>query len=373
MISAAEFCAELDRRGFTVASGVPCSYFGGPIALLGGRPGRYLPAPNEGAALAIAAGAALAGGRPYLMLQNSGLGNLINPLTSLTMTYRIPVLAFVSLRGWPDPAHDEPQHEVMGTATHALLDTLRIHHGTMRSDADPTEFRALLDAAHTELAAGRPAFILVEKGAVGSVPVPPALGREALNSAEVMRLAARAAGETGLIVASTGYTARELFAVADRPGNFYMQGSMGHALAIGLGLAHTDPGRPIIVIDGDGSALMHLGTFSVVGHHAPANLIHLVLDNGMHESTGGQPSTSGTTDFAAVATAVGYRTAVNCHTAGDLELFLRMAPSSPGPHLAAIPTGRRAGQAPPRATSSAAPHILAARFANTAQRKGLES
>lgn len=373
MISAAEFCAELDRRGFTVASGVPCSYFGGPIALLGGRPGRYLPAANEGAALAIAAGAALAGGRPYLMLQNSGLGNLVNPLTSLTMTYRIPVLAFVSLRGWPDPAHDEPQHEVMGTSTHALLDTLGVQHGTLRADAGLSGFRALLDPAQTELAAGRPAFILVEKGAVGSVEAPPVPDRESLIAADVVRTVAHAAGADGLIVASTGYTARELFAVADRPGNFYMQGSMGHAMAIGLGLAHSDPDRPVIVIDGDGSALMHLGTMSVIGNQAPPNLIHLVLDNGMHESTGGQPSTSGTTDFAAVATAVGYHTAVTCHTASDLELFLRKALHSRGPHLAGIRTRRRSGQAPPRATSSAAPHVLAARFANAAQRKGLSS
>ncbi|MEC3952776.1 phosphonopyruvate decarboxylase [Nocardia sp. CDC153] len=370
MISAAEFCAELDERGFTVASGVPCSYFGGPIALLGSGAGRYIPAANEGAALAIAAGAALAGGRPYLMLQNSGLGNLVNPLTSLTMTYRIPVLAFVSLRGWPDPAHDEPQHAVMGPATHALLDTLGVHHDTMRADVEPSGFRSLLDAAQRELAVGRPAFILVEKGAVGSVALPSAPDNDALSSAEVLRAAAQAAGEPGLLVASTGYTARELFAVADRPGNFYMQGSMGHAAAIGLGLAQGDPDRPVIVVEGDGSALMHLGTLSVIGHQAPANLVHLVLDNGIHESTGGQPSTSATTDFAAVAAAVGYRTAVNCHAAGDLERFLQTALSAPGPHLAAIRTGRRIGQAPPRATSSAAPDVLATRFATTAQRKG---
>lgn len=369
MISAAEFCAELDGRGFTVASGVPCSFFSGPITLLSARPGRYLPAANEGGALAIAAGAALAGGRPYVMLQNSGLGNLINPLTSLTWTYRIPVLAFVSLRGWPDPAQDEPQHELMGQSTHALLDTLGIAHRTLGAGAELPGLRAVLDAAEAELAAGKPAFVLVEKGAVGSVRSAAEPDHEALVSADVLRMVTRAAGEDGLIVASTGYTARELFAVADRPGNFYMQGSMGHASAIGLGLAQADRSRPVIVLDGDGSALMHLGNFSVIGHQAPSNLVHIVLDNGMHESTGGQGSTSATTTFSGVAAATGYRTAVTCRTAGDLELFLRMALSSPGPHLAEVSTRPRSGQAPPRATSSASPISLAARFAHTAQRK----
>jgi phosphonopyruvate decarboxylase len=364
MISAETFCAELADRGFNLATGVPCSYFGGPIKLLSRSPGKYLPAANEGGALGMAAGAALAGMRPYVMLQNSGLGNLINPLTSLTLIYQIPVLVFVSLRGWPDPGHDEPQHEVMGRSTHGLLDALGVARCTLRQDTGLADFRDVLDFADLELTRRGSPFVLVQKGAVGQVAeaVPAQPRQDGLASADVLRVAAAAARDC-LVVASTGYTARELFAVADRPGHFYMQGSMGHASAIGLGIAHAHPGRKVVVLDGDGSALMHLGAMSVIGADGPENLIHLVLDNGMHESTGGQRTTSSTTSFAGVAKATGYRLAVECRTLTDVELFLHKAIGSAGPCLGVVRTRARTGPPPPRATSIAPAWELAERFA----------
>jgi phosphonopyruvate decarboxylase len=367
VIAAEQFCAELDARGFTFASGVPCSYFNGPITLLSRQPGRYVPAANEGGALAAAAGAALANARSFVLLQNSGFGNLVNPLTSLTTTYRIPVLVFTSLRGWPDPAGDEPQHALMGQSTHALLDVLGIAHGTLRAEDDLPEFRKLIDNAEQELTAGRQAFVLVAKGAVGSVPAdpPPARG---LVSREVVRLVAELTQDC-LVVASTGFPSRELFAVADRPGNFYMQGSMGHASSFGLGVAHARPDRTVLVLDGDGSALMHLGALSVIGDSAPPNLLHVVLDNGIHESTGGQPVASGGTSFAGIAAAAGYRTAVACDSLPALATALRAALDFPGPHLLAVPTLPRSSVMPPRATAAAPPGELAQRFARAAQRR----
>lgn len=235
MISAEFFCDQLEQRGFTIASGVPCSFFGGPIALLSQKPGRYIPAANEGGALAVAAGAALAGRRSYVMLQNSGLGNLINPLTSLIMTYQLPLLTFVSLRGWPDPAADEPQHAIMGPATQPFLHLLDLPHQILRSGDGPRHFQAILDSACEVMAAGGAPFVLVEKGAVGKLASsPPPDEGDRLDSAEVIRLITKLAGDA-LIVATTGYTGRELFGIKDRPGNFYMQGSMGHASSIGLG------------------------------------------------------------------------------------------------------------------------------------------
>jgi phosphonopyruvate decarboxylase len=363
MIPADDFCNELADSGFTIATGVPCSFFGGPIELLSRTPGRYIPAANEGGALSIAAGAALAGGRPYVMLQNSGLGNLINPLTSLIMTYRIPILTFVSLRGWPDPADDEPQHAVMGPATSAILGTLATPHWVLKAADGIAGFREILDSAERELSAHRAPFVLVEKGAVGKADARPADRRDGLASAEVVSCVARLAQECP-IIATTGYIGRELFGLADRPTNFYMQGSMGHASSIGLGVALTHPHRTVVILDGDGAALMHLGSLSVIGHQAPPNLVHVILDNGAHESTGGQRTTSDTTSFAAVASATGYRTAVDCATLDDLQKALHTAITTPGPHLCVVRTLPRGDNVPPRATSALSAQDLRSRFSD---------
>lgn len=366
MITAEEFCHHLAGRGFSLASGVPCSHFGGPIAFLGQDPGRYVPAANEGGAVAIAVGAALAGQRSYVMLQNSGLGNLINPLTSLVMTYRMPLLTFVSLRGWPDPATDEPQHAVMGPATPALLDAVGCPHWTIRKSDDTGRFANVLGAAEQAASAGRAPFLLVERGAIGHYSLPPTVPPPGLASVDVLRLVTELA-EDAAIVATTGYTSRELFAVDDRPGNFYMQGSMGHAISIGLGAALARPNRKVIVLDGDGAALMHMGSMSVVGHQAPVNLLHVILDNGAHESTGGQPTTSSTTSFADVAGALGYRSHKECDTMEGLRQALSQALASPGPHLCSVRTAPRTGPVPPRATNALTPEGIRDRFASFLQ------
>ncbi|MCK9896090.1 phosphonopyruvate decarboxylase [Frankia sp. AgB32] len=372
MIDTDRFCARLIARGFTSATGVPCSYFTGPIERLS-RDNRYVPAANEGAALAIAAGAALGGSRVAVFAQNSGLGNLINPLTSLLMTYDIPVLAFVSLRGWPDPSQDEPQHAVMGRATSRMLDALGVAWWLLT--ATTTDLDRVLDEAERELARGRPAFVLVEKGAItgigtggaGSEAAPggPGAGevddgRAACTRAEVLR-AIRPELRDLPIISTTGYTSRELFALGDADTHFYMQGSMGHATALGLGLARTGPAtRPVIVLDGDGAALMHLGTMSTVGFSAPANLVHVLFDNGAYESTGAQATTSAATDFVGIGLACGYRSALACARPEDARSALRVMLSTPGPHLLVVrvaPAGAGA-TAPARATSAvSAPRI----------------
>ncbi|MFE2867959.1 MULTISPECIES: phosphonopyruvate decarboxylase [unclassified Embleya] len=353
VIGSDDFCAALADFGVELVTGVPCSYFSAPIARFT-REGRYVPAANEGAALAIAAGAAVAGTRVAVVAQNSGLGNLINPLTSLLMTYDVPALVFTSLRGWPDPGGDEPQHAVMGAATHELLDAIGVAHWTLRRGTDAAGLRALLAETGKELAAGHCVFVLVEKGAV-EVPEGPAAdptaGRGTLTRAEALRtITARAEGIA--VVATTGYTSRELFAGGDAPTNFYMQGSMGHASAFALGLALRPPGTEVVLLDGDGAALMHLGTMSTIGATAPPGLIHVVLDNGAYESTGAQATTSGSTDFAAIARATGYASAVVCSDAVRLDAAMGAARAAPGPHLLVVPIASMTGPAPRRATAS---------------------
>jgi phosphonopyruvate decarboxylase len=360
VIDAGRFCSRLIERGFTGATGVPCSYFAGPIEWLS-REERYVPAANEGAALAIAAGAALAGSRTAVLAQNSGLGNLINPLTSLQMTYDIPVLAFVSLRGWPDPSRDEPQHAVMGQATARLLDAIGAARWLLTAAA--TDLDGILDEAERELARGRPAFVLVEKGAVtgegrGPQGDPPAR----CTRDQVLRAILPDLRDLP-IISTTGYTSRELFALGDADNHFYMQGSMGHAAAVGLGLSRALPGeRPVVVLDGDGAALMHLGTMSTIGSTAPANLVHVLFDNGSYESTGAQATTSATTEFVRIGLACGYRRALECSQLGDVRSALREMLSTPGPHLLVVRVASGGPTAPPRATSAMSAPQMHRRF-----------
>ncbi|MER6325409.1 MULTISPECIES: phosphonopyruvate decarboxylase [Streptomyces] len=363
MITAQEFCDLLADRGFTLASGVPCSHFGGPIAHLSTEPGRYVPAPNEGSALAVAAGAALGGQRAYVMLQNSGLGNLINPLTSLVMTYQLPILTFTSLRGWPDPATDEPQHAVMGPATPGLLDSVDTPHHTLYAQDGVEEFTAVLEKAEKDLAEQRAPFVLVERGAIGKATAANSPHTEGLPAAEAIRLVTSAAPQAA-VVATTGFTGRDTFAVADTPSTFYMQGSMGHASSIGLGVALTQPERTVVVLDGDGALLMHLGALSMIGSEAPANLIHVVLDNRVHESTGGQATTSATTSFPGMAKAAGYAGAVVCDREEDVRAAMLRAQAAPGPHLICIKTLPRTGAIPPRATNALSTLDIRDRFQN---------
>ncbi|MDX3458198.1 phosphonopyruvate decarboxylase [Streptomyces sp. ME02-8801-2C] len=366
MISSDQFCDVLEDQDVGFVSGVPCSYFSGPIERLSAQ-GVYVPAASEGAALTMAAGAALRGVRTAVIAQNSGLGNMINPLTSLLLTYRIPTLVFMSLRGWPDPADDEPQHAVMGSATHALLDALGVAHWTLYQDS--TDLGGILAEAEKELAQGRPAFVLVQKGAVGKRSAPPQQGGAGrLTRAEALPLLL--SKFSGLpVVSTTGYTSRELFAAGDADSHFYMQGSMGHASALGLGVAlgaaHQDGGAgPVVVLDGDGAALMHLGTMSTIGSRAPIGLVHVLFDNGTYESTGAQPTTSGTVDFAAVARGLGYASARVCRTREEIEEGAEMMLRTTGPHFMVVPVGPIDGAVPNRATSSISAPALHARFAS---------
>ena len=370
MIPSAELVSTLDRHGFRRHTGVPCSYFAGVIAQLSAER-RYVAAANEGAALALAAGATAAGTRTSVFAQNSGFGNLLNPLTSLVMPYRLPALVFMTLRGWPDPDGDEPQHRVMGEATHRLLDGLGVWHATLTADAGDLR---VVDEAVARTERGRPAFVLVEKGALGAE----ATRRQSENGRlerSPSRRAAIAAAVDGfpdaLLVSTTGYASRELFALADSDRCFYLQGSMGHASAFGLGVALAIANdRTVVVLDGDGAALMHMGSMSTVGATAPPNLVHVILDNGAYESTGRQPTSSKTTSFAGVGRAAGYRTAVDCRTVAELRAALETAARTEGPHLIATRVAVSAGAPPPRATSAIAAPEIHSRFATAARAAG---
>ena len=367
-IPAGELVGALRAHGVRRVTGVPCGHLAGPWRLFD-EAGDLLPAASEGAALAIAAGWELAGEPGAVLCQNSGFGNLVNPLTSLLLPYRIPALVLMTLRGWPDPAGDEPQHAVMGSSTEALLTSLDVPHAVLDADnLDPS-----LDLAAKARADGRPFFLLVPKGAVGPAPATPpappgdALTRPVVVSALLVELTDE------LLVSTTGYLSRQAHHERDRPDSFSMQGSMGHAAAVGLGLATARPDRRTVVLDGDGAFLMHLGTGSTIGASGADGLVHVVVDNGCYESTGCQPSTSGTVDWAALGRALGYRSVLTAEDRSALSETIRIALAAPGPVLCALRVVPTPGEVHPRASASTSPEHIAARFTEAASRRSGES
>lgn len=364
MIPAGEFCGALLERGYAMFTGVPCSYFKDAIDHIEGRTDVvHLMAPNEGAAMAIASGAWLAGRRCVLLIQSSGLGNLVNPLTSLLLPYRIPGLAFVSGRAYPDGVGDEPQHRIMGERARDLLASI----GAYRVDmpAELPAFAAMLDDLETVMAAGRTVVVMVPKGTItssgGRSPRPSPYPMRRQEAIDVLAAQLR---ESDAVISTTGMISRELFGSRDRPGNFYMQGSMGHARSIALGVALSQPDRRVVVLDGDGAALMHLGSLSTVGHYAPANLLDVVLDNEAHGTTGYQETTSSTTRLDLVAQACNYGSVRRCTTPAELAAAVASGLSEEGPSFILAKVNREEAGHPPRVTARYTPDATAIRVQN---------
>jgi phosphonopyruvate decarboxylase len=304
----------LQELKFDVFTGVPCSYLKNLINYAYSEC-TYINAPNEGDAVAIASGAYLAGKNPVVLLQNSGLGNLISPLTSLNHIFDIPFLGFVSLRGGPD---DEPQHALMGEITKELLEVTRTPIAILSKNLEEAKMQIM--AARDFIEANKiPFFFIVEKGTFDDfklrVDSKPKYRKgtikkydsdsERISRNEALEVISQSKGKSG-IIATTGMTGRELFEVEDSKQHFYTVGSMGCASAIALGAAKFSK-KPIIVIDGDGAALMRLGNMPMIANENPNNLLHILLDNEEHSSTGGQSTISAVMNWLEFAQMIGYQ------------------------------------------------------------------
>lgn len=345
MIKATQFLTQASGLGIDFYTGVPCSFLTPMInRVISDRTISYVGAASEGEAVAIASGAWLAGRETVVMCQNSGLGNTVNPLTSLNWPFRIPTLMIVTWRGQPG-LKDEPQHELMGEITADLLDVMRIPHRPFPTQAN--DIAAALSEAHAAMdASGLPFAFIMAKDSVEDEELdqpprdrpPPGIladlqthGQRARRPALLERLLA-AIPATAAVVATTGKCGRELFTLADREQHLYQVGSMGGASAMGLGIA-LNAERPVVVLDGDGAALMKMGNFATVGAYRPGNLIHILFDNGVHDSTGGQMTVSDSVDFAQVALACGYARAMTVDDANGFDKALAAALGESGPHL----------------------------------------
>ena len=348
MIHAASFIEPLRARGYSHYAGVPCSYLKPFINYVIEDHGlTYTGATSEGEAVGISMGEYLAGRKTVTMCQNSGLGNMVNPLVSLNYPFRIPTLLITTWRGEPGRP-DEPQHVLMGQITHQLLEKMRIP--WLPFPADEARVPEVLAQADDAMAKDQLPFALVmSEGSVGdhelnSKPAPLRVSNRAIHVAAVdpaRRMIRTEALEAILqsldgneaIIGTTGKTGRELFTIADRPNHLYVVGGMGTASAIGLGICLARPAQPVVVIDGDGAALMKLGSLATIGYYEPANLLHIILDNESHDSTGGQATSSPVVDFAQLAAAANYRNAMTLESRADLADAIKRLRKEPGPTL----------------------------------------
>ncbi len=363
MIEAGQFVEAARKHGFAWYTGVPCSFLTPFINYVLQDPTlHYLSAANEGDAVAIAAGATLgegagAGARAVTMMQNSGLGNAVSPLTSLTWTFRLPQLLIVTWRGQPGIT-DEPQHALMGPITPAMLDLMEVPWELFPTEPEaiaPALARAVRHMDET----GRPYALVMQKGSVAPFPLQPAerpvraaqpapvsLTRGVAPSAlptrrdALARVIAHTPLEGTVVLASTGFCGRELYALDDRANQLYMVGSMGCVTTLALGLALARPDLRVVALDGDGAALMRMGAFATLGAYGPSNLLHLLLDNASHDSTGAQATVSPTVSFAGVAAASGYALALEGDTLEVVEQLFdgRTASLNDGPRFACLTT-----------------------------------
>lgn len=332
------------QAGIDFFTGVPDSFLKGLCDELYSRYGTDSPshivAHNEGGAIGLCAGHYLASGRPALCyMQNSGLGNAVNPLASLMdgKVYALPCLLVVGWRGEPG-TKDEPQHVTQGAVTLPQLDLLGIPYAVLSPDTGEDAFRALFDSLCRELAAGRIAALVVRKGALTS-SARPAYGNDAsLTREKAAEEILRSAAPSDVFVSTTGKLSREVYELREAFGedhrrDFLTVGSMGHASMIALRIAEEKPDRRVWCLDGDGALLMHLGALPLIGRRKPANLVHVVINNGAHETVGGMPVCSGALDIGALARAAGYARVFRADSAASLEAALREIASLSGPLL----------------------------------------
>lgn len=313
MIAPKDFIETLRTGGVEFYAGVPdsllknlCAYITDTI-----RRENNIIAANEGNAVCLAAGYHLATGKTgCVYMQNSGVGNIVNPLLSLmdADVYKMPMLLIIGWRGEPG-VHDEPQHVKQGKVTLSLLETMGVPYAVLDNNWQEQVAAALqtIQATHTAYA------LVVRKGTFDEYQLQNQENQDwALAREEAIQIVVDKLRDEDIVVSTTGMISRELFEYREAKGqdhahDFLTVGSMGHASQIALGIALQKPDRRVIVFDGDGALLMHMGGLAIIGDYNPKNLVHIVFNNGAHDSVGGQPTVGQKIDVEAIAKAVGYK------------------------------------------------------------------
>lgn len=345
MLSPKDFYEALTAAGVNLFCGVPDSLLKDICAYVTANTPkrRNVITANEGSAIALAMGHYLATGEIGLVyMQNSGLGNTVNPVTSLAdpAIYGVPMLLLVGWRGRPGE-HDEPQHVHMGKVTLETLAAIGVPASVLPRDIDAA--KAALSSALEQARQRRgPVALVVEKGTFDAYslkdPSPPEL---TLTREQAIERFAATLPAGAAVVSTTGMPSRELFEVRGRRGephdaDFLVVGGMGHASQIALGVALSREDKPVYCLDGDGAVIMHMGGLATIGELAPPRYKHVVLNNGAHDSVGGQPTAGFFVDICAVARAAGYKSAVCVTTEAELDAALASLRDADGPALVEV-------------------------------------
>lgn len=336
-----ECFVELLGAGFF--TGVPdsqlkalCNYL---MSRYGIDPQHHIIAANEGNCTALAAGYYLATGRvPVVYMQNSGEGNIINPVASLLndKVYGIPCIFIVGWRGEPG-VHDEPQHIYQGEVTRTLLDDMDIANFVIGKETTGKQLETVMAEFRGKLAAGKQVAFVVRKGALEFDGKVRYANNYSMLREDIIRHIASVTGKD-VIISTTGKASRELFEIREANGqphsyDFLTVGSMGHSSSIALGIALQKPERKVWIIDGDGAVLMHMGSMALLGANAPENVVHVVINNGAHETVGGQPTVAGKIDLVQIAKGCGYPEAVSVDSFEKLDQALTEAKTTEGLRL----------------------------------------
>ena len=290
---------------------------------------RHIIAANEGNAVALAAGYHLATGKiPIVYMQNSGIGNTVNPIASLLneKVYGIPCIFIVGWRGEPG-VKDEPQHVFQGEVTVTLLEVMNIHTMVIGESTTAEDISAKIGKFKEILSQGKSIAFVIKKGALTSKEKGKYKNDYSLLREEIIR-EITSVSDNDIIVSTTGKASRELFEIRERNHqahkyDFLTVGSMGHSSSIALSIALNKPNSKIWCIDGDGAALMHMGAMAVIGANSPANLIHIVINNCSHETVGGMPTVGGKINFTQIAEGCGYKKIIAVDNVRELKEALR--------------------------------------------------
>ena len=335
-MDAGKFLDILEDLGGAFYTGVPDSLLSPFIDAIVDRYGigaRHIVAANEGAAVGLAAGHYLATGNPAVVyMQNSGIGNAMNPICSLLheKVYAIPVIFVIGWRGEPG-TKDEPQHVFQGEATLRMLELVEIPYAIVAKDSNLSQ-----DIANFKhhIKNGRSVAFVVKKGALVNGSEKKYANEALLSREEALKLILGSAKPDDVFVCTTGKLSREVHEYRESVGeghgrDFLTVGSMGHSLMIALGIALAKPERRVFCLDGDGSMLMHMGGVAVAGVHSPQNLVHVVINNGAHETVGGLPAVSRKLELGGIAMACGYKQ--KCLAETEAELGAALAAIKDGP------------------------------------------
>lgn len=334
MITPKYFYDSLVKNGTDFFAGVPDSLLKNFCAYItdNAPAGQHIISANEGSATALATGYHFATGKiPLIYMQNSGEGNMINPLLSIVDpdVYSVPLLIVIGWRGEPG-VHDEPQHVKQGKVTCDLLDAMKIPYSVLSSENCDKCVDKVLEKAYGYIKENSaPYALVIKKGTFDEYVLQNNIKVEAdMSREEAIEKIMLSAPETAAFVSTTGMASRELYELRDKYNqghqkDFLTVGGMGHASQIALSIAMQKKDRAIYCIDGDGASIMQMGGMATIGTQNPSNMIHIVLNNGAHDSVGGQPTVGRQIDLCGIAAACGYDNVVKVNTKNELDAVLK--------------------------------------------------